>query len=210
MARKAKYWVGVLYPDNMKENWQIEIGDILGVPYSYCIHDKDMLSEYNQKQGESRKVHVHCLIAFPNTTTQSNAFNVLSGLSADGCQALNTVQACNSVRNTYEYLIHNTETAIKQGKYLYSESERICGNNFDIGCFEQLSMNDKNKMAQELCEFISSRKIYNFVDFYDGAIQHFGNEYFEIIKSYSGLFERLCKGNYHKLVRDIAKDKGDV
>ena len=207
---KSRYWTAILYPENMKTGWKDEIGDILGVPYCYCIHSKDSLGQYDPKESEQyqRKTHVHLIVVFSNTTTYNHCLQVLQGLSAEGKKALNTCQACISIRNSYEYLIHNTETSKKQGKYLYDVSERISGNNFDIGAYEQISLEDKTKMAHELCDYISSEKICNFVDFYDGAMKCFGDEYFEIIKLYSGLFERLCKGNYHKEMTTGGKEKG--
>ena len=38
---KARYWVAICYPENMKEDWQECIGDLIEYPYCYCIHDKD-------------------------------------------------------------------------------------------------------------------------------------------------------------------------
>jgi hypothetical protein len=208
---KARYWTAVLYPENMREGWEETIGDIIGLPYAYCIHDKDSLAKYqpkNQDEEYQRKTHVHIMIAFGNTTTYKRAMTIFSLLNEEGKQALNTCQACNSVRNTYEYLIHNTETCRKQGKYAYDTKERITGNNFDIGAYEQLSTDDKNRMAKELCDFISDNMICNFLDFYDFALAKFGSEYFEVIKTYSGFFERLCKGCYHKARENILTTKG--
>ena len=51
---KAKYWLAVLYPENMRPDWKNEIGDLLGYPYAYCIHDKD-----KTKDGEARKTHAY-------------------------------------------------------------------------------------------------------------------------------------------------------
>ena len=56
---KGRYFLAVLYPENMREGWKDEIGDLLGYPYAYCIHDKD-----KTKEGEQRKVHVHMILAF--------------------------------------------------------------------------------------------------------------------------------------------------
>lgn len=195
---KARYWTAVLYPENMRSDWEDTVGDIVGLPGSYSIHDKDMLATYQVKEDYERKVHVHMMLAFPNTTTYKRALQVFDSLSAPGKQAVNTCQAINSVRNMYEYLIHNTETCKKQGKYLYDASERKCFNNFDIGAYEQLSLDDKNRMTKELCDFIKDNGISNFLDFYDMAMQAYDFTYFEIIKTYSGFFERLCKGNFHK------------
>lgn len=198
---KARYWVAVAYPENMIDDWKVTIGDVLGLPGAYCVHDKDMLGKHKGKEDHERKEHVHIMLAFPNTTTYKRAMEVFSSLNAPGKQALNKVQVINSVRNMYDYLIHDTETCKKQGKYKYDKAERIEFNNFDIGAYEQLSIDDKNKMTKELCDFIKERKISNFLDFYDMAMKEYDFSYFEIIKTYSGFFERLCKGNYHKISR---------
>ena len=124
---KAKYWLAVLYPENMRPDWKNEIGDLLGYPYAYCIHDKD-----KTKDGEARKTHVHMILALSNTTTENHAMNIFSKLNADGKRALNAIKPAVNIAHAYAYLIHDTETSRKVGKHLYAKSERITGNNFDI------------------------------------------------------------------------------
>ena len=202
MAEKARYWVGVCYPENMISDWAEKISEVLQVPFEYCVHDKDHLSEYNKKKGkdveeEERKPHVHIVMAFANTTTYNHALNTLMALSKPGCKCVNKVEVVRNIRHVHDYLIHNTEDAKKKKKYQYPLSERISGNNFDIGAYEQVSLADKNKMAKELWTLIRDNGICNFADFFD-MVSEMDMEYFEILKSYSGLFDRLCKGNYHK------------
>lgn len=91
ITTKARYWVGVGYPENMRADWQTSIGEVLQLPYEYCIHDKDV-----DGAQDSRKTHVHIMVAFPNTTTYKAALSVFQGLSADGKQAFNTVQKVNN------------------------------------------------------------------------------------------------------------------
>lgn len=209
-VQKAKYWTAVLYPESMIDNWQDKISDLLQIPYEYCIHDRDDLGKVfktvKNKFGnditydasefsiefEPRKVHVHLIIAFPNTTTYKNALNVFKRLqkSCSYCeQVLN-------VRYIHEYLIHNTEKAKKDGKYQYNPSDRISGNNFDIGAFEQISITDKRNMCKDLCDYIVKNHCTNFTEFYMNVFDTFSDEYFEVLCSYSGMLERLCKGNY--------------
>ena len=200
MAEKARYWVGVAYPENMLDNWEDVIAEKLEIPFCYFIHDKDHLSEYNKKQGieeEERKKHVHIMLVFANTTTYNHALNTLMALSKDGCKCVNKVEVVRNIRNKYEYLIHNTEDSRKKKKYAYSPAERICGNNFDIGAYEQVSLADKNKMALDICHLIKDNGIHNFVDLFE-MVSGMGLEYFDILKSYSGLFDRMCNGNYQK------------
>ena len=198
---KAKYWVGVLYPENMLSDWEDRIGDLLEIPYSYCIHDKDL-----EKDGHERKVHVHIIIVFPNTTTKKHAMSVFNLLALPCRDALSDCKAIINIRSQYEYLIHNTETSRKQGKYLYDVSLRKSGNNFDIGAYEQLGVAERNDMCKELCDCVISEGFTNFGDFYMYVVTNFDSSYFEILKGYSGLFERLTKSNYQKLTFSLRQE----
>lgn len=195
MVTKSRYWVGVLYNENMIDNWQTELGDILQLPFCYCVHDKDTIAD----GSEDKKIHTHLIIVFNNTTTYNHAFNIFNKLSVDGKNALNKIESVVCVRSMYDYLIHDTDTCRKKGKHLYNKSERISGNNFDIGNFEQLSTTDRNKIVKELCDFIVENNVVNFADFYILCILEFqDSSYFEILRTYSGLFERLTRANYQK------------
>lgn len=190
---KARYWCAILYPENMRPDWETEIGDILQVPYVYCIHDKDVDSE-----GADRKVHVHLLVAFSNTTTQKHALTVCSSLSAEGKNCLNTIQAVVNVRHMYNYLIHDTDTCRKKGKFLYTPKERIIGNNFDIGSFEQLSIADREEIEQEIEDIIIQQKFTNFTDLTMYIRSNYDRSYRNVLKASTYYFSALTKGNYQK------------
>ena len=186
---KYKYFVAVMYPESMVDNWQEEIGDLLQAPYCYCIHDKD-------KDGHDgdRKTHVHVMIAFNNTTTWKHALTIFQQLQPN----ITYCQPVFFVRHMYEYLIHNTEDCKKKKKYLYDISERISGNHFDIGAYEQISIEEKEDMLFELADYIVANDITNFADFYMDFCMNFGKEYRQILRTYSGFLERIVKGVYLK------------
>ena len=190
---KARYWVGVCYEENMVDGWEEKIGDILELPYAYCRHnaDKDALSEH-------RKDHVHIILVFPNTTTYNHAYNAFMKLSAPGKKCIPYCESINSIRSKYEYLIHNTETAKKQGKYQYAVSDRKTGNNFDIGAYEQLSQAEKDEILKNICDLIYSREIINCADLYSISMDELGPSCFDVFKTHSGFLERLTKGIYMK------------
>lgn len=75
----------------------------------------------------------------------------------------------------------------------------MIGNNFDIGAYEQISTSDKLRMSKEICNYIVENDIYNFADLYMAVISNFDDAYFEILQTHSGFYERLIKGNYHRL-----------
>lgn len=188
---KNRYWTGVGYLENMLPDWQSRCSDLLQVPFAYCIHSSDV-----DIKSEHRKDHVHFVIAFSNTTTYKHALEVLQTLSGDH-KAFNTVQPVFSIRHVYDYLIHDTDSARKDGKYQYSSEDRITGNNFDIGVFEVLSNADKDLMLDELSNFVIDNEIENFFHLVCLVRSNFDNkEYFRLVRSNSGFFERLCKGIY--------------
>lgn len=191
----ARYWVGVLYLENMLDNWQDELGDIVQLPVAYCIHDKDL-----DNDGDCRKPHVHMILAWGNTTTYKNAMSVFELLSAPGKQCINTCKKVISIRGSYNYLIHDTDAARKKGKYLYPKENRILLNNFDIGSYEQLDLALKNEMIRELGQVIIDQFFTNFIDFYEYVLFNYEDlNYFDLVKTYSGFFERLTKGNFQKI-----------
>lgn len=191
LITKSRYWWAVLYPENMVPDWESKIADLVQIPYAYCVHDLD-----HDSQSEHRKDHVHCILVFSNTTTYNHAFKVFDQLSASGSKALNTIQACVSVRYCYDYLIHDTEACRNSGKYQYPADFRITGNNFDIGCYEQLSLEEKQFMRDELSDWVVDNQIMNYALLYIQVVENFPPEYKNILSSYSSHFERLCKGNY--------------
>lgn len=191
---KARFWTGVLYPENMREDWQDNIGDTLQYPYAYCVHTQD-----KDTKSEHRKDHVHLIVAFPNTTTYNHALNVMDQLSAEGKKAINKCEAVIGIRNVYDYLIHDTDDCRKKGKELYAPEDRITGNNFDIGAYEQLSAAERNDIFLELSEAIRRNNISNYMDFYCYVVDTYDDmNYVEVMRVHSSHFERMTKGNYQK------------
>lgn len=192
---KCKYWWAICYLENMKENWKDDISDLLQVPYAYCIHDRCV-----DENGDPRKVHAHVMIAFPNTTTENHAKSVFKELEAEGQSMLinDKINRVINVRRAYDYLIHDTEDCRKKGKLLYPSSERIIGNNFDIGAYEQLGLEEKMKIRRELSLFLIEKQFSDYTTFYQYVVSNYDSEYENIVVSYQGHFDKLCKGCYHR------------
>ena len=192
---KSKYWWAICYPENMKEGWQEDISDLLQVPYAYCIHDKDL-----DHDGDCRKEHLHLMIAFPNTTTEKHAKSVFKELEKPGCKmTLNdTINRVINVRRAYNYLIHDTDECREKGKYQYDPKERLTGNDFDIGAFEQIGLEEKMKIRRELSIFLIQKQFTDYTTFYQYVINNYDSEYENIVVSYQGHFDKLCKGCHHR------------
>lgn len=187
-TNKARYWTAVLYPESMISDWESVISEKLQIPYAYCIHDKDM-----DKNGDVRKKHVHIVVVFPNTTTYNNALSLFKELGE-----VSNCQRVQNIRFMYDYLIHDNDDCRKKNKYVYDASERICGNSFDIGAYEQITLADKHSIVADLSKRILVDKISNYADFYAMVLSEYDTSTLDIIYGYSGHFERLTRGNYLK------------
>lgn len=198
-SNKSRYWVGILYVENLMDDWELLCPDIVQVPFAYCVHDKDLDSK-----GEIRKPHVHFMLVFSNTTTEKHALDVLNLLSAPGSVCCSTVQPCISVRKSYDYLIHDTETCKKLGKHLYAAEDRVTGNSFDIGVFEQFSQLDKLMLLRDMSRFIIENDVYTLDDVYMFVERQDNIQYLQVLSSYSGFFDRLCRGVYLKAMSSVS------
>ena len=84
--------------------------------YAYILHDKDK----QENSDELKKPHYHFLVKF-----QQNQRGSWFKAFATDDMGLVFVQRCSIPKSAYDYLIHDTPTCKKQGKYLYDASERI-------------------------------------------------------------------------------------
>ena len=191
ITTKARYWVGIGWIENLRGDWQDVIGGLLQYPYTYVVHDKDVDSE-----GKPIPPHVHIMIAYGNTTTYKSALELFRTLNAPGKQAFNTCFKVQNVRHMYNYLVHDTDDARKKKKYQYPEDERVCGNNFEIGLFEQISQADKERMLDELEDLIFEKGFCTYGSLTLYVKYHMTPEHRRLMRSYSSHLERLVRSNY--------------
>ena len=195
---KARYWVAVGYPENMLPDWQDRIDDLVERPYAYCVHDKDKFEITGEE--EDRKVHVHIILAWDGPTTYKNALAVFRRLNKKKKNAIPWCEPVANIGRKYAYLIHDTVKARELRKYQYDKSERITGNNFDIGNYIQISEADIKMMRRELADCIVDNNIMDYRTFYQ-MVREMPVEYEEVLTRYSAHFERILKGNYLKAER---------
>lgn len=211
---KAKIWLGVTYPENMVKGWQDDVSDLLqGIPYAYCIHDKDKRGhETNDEkeagyiQGlEDRKTHVHWILYLKGvkdgTTTRKHATDILNLLSLPGRTCCPGCEACLNISHSYDYLIHDTENARKKDKHQYLPEERITGNGFDIERYITLSEEKKLEMSQEICDYIIDYRIKDVAKLYADIRKYFSEDYYQIYKANNAMYDRLCRGVFNDATR---------
>lgn len=196
-SNKARFWLHILYPENMRDDWRDVMSDLLEVPYAYCIHDKD-------KSGHDgdRKVHVHLITAWTTGgQTLKRAWETAEQLALPGRTCSLRPRKSANISHSYDYLIHDTESAQKLGKHLYDVSERVTGNTFDIDRYIVLDSDEKLAMAKELTDFVMARKYKDAASAYVGICANFDDKYFEVYKANNAMIDRLCRGNYLRFER---------
>ena len=193
---KNRAWTAVAYPEGMVPSWRSEIDALLQLPFAYAVHNADTL-----ENGDERKEHVHIIIVFPGPTTYKHAMEVFSRLDAPRKRAVNTCEPVYNMQRMWDYLIHDTEDCKKKNKRLYPPEARLTGNNFDIGALVQFTQTDKNEMFDDLVKLVFERRLRNFADFVEAAYSEFPDRFSicrDVIRGWSGYFERLLRGVYHK------------
>lgn len=213
---KAKYWDVIIYPENLDYETLEDASDVLGVPFAYCVHDKD-------KDGHNgdRKTHIHVCVSYPNTTTRKHVYEMFQALSKPGKKCAIPPQAAGDVRHSYDYLIHDTDNARKKGKHQYDPSERVLCNGYDIGLYEQISQAEKDEMAQELCDFAMTYGFEHMAALYKAFrncslhpeieqcarfAENYG-AYFQVFKSINAMLDRICRGHHQEALKKTREAK---
>jgi hypothetical protein len=112
--------------------------------YSYILHDKDI-----DDNGEPKKPHYHFLVQF--YTNQRGSW--FKQFSTDD-MGIVFIQTCYNPKSAFDYQIHDTPTARKQGKFLYDPAERIS----TIENFETVEKPDENtELFNDLMELLYNK-----------------------------------------------------
>ena len=143
---KSRYWVSVLYPESMPDNW-FEILSEFHVPALLSpLHDQD-----TNPTGEPKKPHYHLILMYDGPTTQHNAEQVVNALNGAGCFVVR------SLRGYARYLCHldNPE------KHIYPEEQIQCFSGADYREIIYLPSDDA-LLFDQIENFIDSQHIFSF------------------------------------------------
>lgn len=194
MPGENRYFWGSIYPESMIDNWQDEIAHIIQKPFAYCIHQSDSTAEHE------RKTHVHLIVAWSNNSTAKAALRLFNKLTAPGhACCCPHVEACENIRYCYDYLIHDTDDARKKGKHLYDPSERIEGNGFDIGSYEQLDISEKNRIIDYIENLIDEVPFTNVAELRSFIADNCEYKFLLVFRERHFYFGALCKGQYQRM-----------
>lgn len=204
MILKSSRWSGILYPENMPDNWEDIIEDKLQLPACYIIH---------QPEKDETKVHVHIMIIFPDNTTKRHALNVLNLMSVDEVSSpcCSTVESILDIGSLYDYFIHNTKSCIRAGKIMYEPDQRVELNGFDIRHLIKIEDFTLEEIRVELSEWILVNKVCSYSEVYKYALSFrlSGDlSYEKAVVRFSAHFDRMCRAEQYK--KKQAKDEAQI
>lgn len=140
---------GNIISDITENEWREKVksevrGFFEGSPVSevFCIfHDRDVNDD-----GTSKGLHFHMVVTFSNGNhkTQTSAVKLLGASSVHNCQP------CDSYVDSLRYLIHISETAVNQMKYIYDVTDVFGWRIADDGAVVKTTVTDfKQSMSRK-------------------------------------------------------------
>lgn len=123
--------------------------------YAFIEHDRDL-----NKDGTPKPRHIHLLLRTVNSRTVDDVRNWFKGFTDDNGMPVNTLgQEMHDIRSSFEYLTHDTEAAISEGKFRYDAADIVSN---DVEYFKGTSERDEDNITlavMDLCNGILLRDV---------------------------------------------------
>lgn len=196
---RAVAWIAIFYPEK-EEKDLVLIDDLsaFGVQFAWILHDKDfwdhdsppvldketgeVLFEEGERyhKNDPKKKHVHLLLKFDSVVTDKYVKKLLRKVFGE---QVTLPIVCHNIRGYFNYLIHDTDSARKKGKFQYPPEKRICENGFHAAF-------DDEEKAKILAA------IDHYINFEMRKEQH-GFEYWMLIEKFDGQWDilKLIRGS---------------
>lgn len=154
--------------------------------YAYINHNLDK-NEFNELKEE----HYHLLISLINNTTCEAIKNWFNGFEDTKGQHINTlVQPMHDINSSYKYLIHDTEVAKEQGKYVYDKQD-IKG--YNLSFFEDTTKQEIDNLTLALSDMLDGIPL-------DEIMKKYGRDFIVHYGHIKTLFNDIQKQNGGQLL----------
>lgn len=206
---KSRYFTFLLYPESCPEDFQRRLEEV-GLPMAISpLHDKDV-DTVDKETGEIvyKKPHYHVIYIANNTTTPTGVRKKIQrAFGEDGKKALALVQICDNVRNLYEYLTHDSKSAIEEGKHKYDKADIVHLNNFDVARYDGNSREEKEVFMVQVWDMIGENRFCNVsqIRSYIEDNPHCGitkTMFMKLMMSNPGAINLMLNGEYQQVVAE--------
>ena len=212
---KSRYFTFLLYPESIPTDWQLQL-ELLGIPIAISpLHDKD---KSNVEGQLFKKAHYHLIyVAKTPVTADSVRVKIKRCLGDKSIAKVEIIKK--SIENVYLYLTHESKDAIEKKKHVYSKSDIVLLNNFDIDRYITLDVEEKDYILDLVCNLIDEQGLANVRELKRFVNQH-GGEYGipsmktvnEVIRSHTGLVRLYFDGVYQerKYGQNVDMETGEI
>lgn len=185
---KSRYWAFIVYPENVKNNWE-NILEEKGLIFCVSpIHDKD-IDKYAEGGPELKKEHYHVLVEYEGPKTYKS-------VKEEICDEIGATipKKIESLRGYYRYLTHmdNPEKA----QYKQEDIREYNGFKLDLTNSEITIIKDK------ICNDIVNKNILEYAELIDYYRNLGDYDYFDVVANHTYFFDKYITSRRHRKIRD--------
>lgn len=121
-------------------------------------------------------------------------------------EAVKQIQVVKDLKNMVNYLTHNTDQAIAEGKYQYNQEDLIALNGFNLAKLYKLDNDYLFKLNMEIMPIIRQNECKNIAEFTDLILDNeiiTEEELNQLMVKYGATIERVCRGYFQKHQRQV-------
>lgn len=183
-SKRARVWVGILYPESLPENWS-NILEELHTPYILSpLHDRDVNAD-----GTAKKTHYHILYVFGGPKSFEQVKDIQDSLNAP------VPQKCNNMVGQIRYFIHKDNPEKAQ----YNPTD-ILDRSMGQVDIERALMSRAEELAisKELFKFIYENGIVEFTELVNYCIAEDASDwYYYLMSGHSWVYIEYIKSLRH-------------
>ncbi|MGX7014121.1 replication protein [Vagococcus silagei] len=154
---RNRNWMILVYPESTREDWKETLNDLM-IPWACSpLHDKD-----TDDNGELKKPHYHCLLAFTNKKSYQQVLSIAKKLSAPN------PKQCENVKGLIRYFAHLDHPEKQQ----YDVNQIVGYFGFDTTYYLQATVAEKHNAQREIRQFITENHITELVSLYAYTDKH--------------------------------------
>lgn len=160
---RLRVWLGVVYQDNLKPDWQRILENYMICCAVSPLHDQDFFDddyddgEYSHHAGDLKKPHYHIVFKFAGSKSFNQVWDILKELSADGRNPP-PERPKSDTDHCVRYLIHYDHK--DKAQYSRSDIVSICG--FDVDRYFRINSEELDNLVCCLMDFCDSHKITDY------------------------------------------------
>lgn len=237
---KSRYFTYLLYPESIPENFIELLTKLDVPMAISPLHDKDIELTIKQRKDnlknyisdnrnvfpkeeierlegilngidkpKYKKPHYHVIYIAKNPVTAQSVRNKIKRVLGD--KSINKVQIIQyTVRDTYEYLTHESADAVAKKKHVYDKKDIVEINNFDVSRYDVLDAEEKNDLLNAVLDtiinygFKNMIQLEHFVSSNDNDTDLTTSKLRDVAKGNNGMLRLYFDGNYQQ---SIQRDK---